>query len=314
MVKLDVSHYSGKYIDLNLVNKLDVTQIDLARAFITMGNKNWSTSLGMGFFRISEMISKVFAYTEIIDGNLIMKDVFSRLNSSEKTSISYYMGQGLTKLYAEKYLKVKWLCHLDDYAPMTGFYANGAAIPKISLGTSKKVASRPDYIGIEKANVVHILESKGRSSSYSKDVMQHAINQVSQVISYNGISPETRTACFFDISQKPIRGRIIDPDFDGRGIDFELDEVEVIKKYYSNIFESDLKYSERKIGEYTYKVALVCLPNVYFGFDTRILDLNFSSLLEKDLYSEIYLSEFNNVLRSLGTDGIIIFKDEITAI
>ncbi|MBE9527160.1 MAG: hypothetical protein IME94_09330 [Proteobacteria bacterium] len=315
MIELDVSNFSKPYDHLNGNKSQKVTPLDLARAMITIGHGSWYSAFNHNIFRVGELICKALAFSEIVNSNLVLTKGFHRLNQSEKATVSYYFGQGLTKLYSEKHLKVKYLFHVDDYISFINYHTKGSAKSKITIGNSSKNASRPDLIGFVKRNNSHILEAKGNSTGYQKNTMQHAINQVSQIISYNGVTPLTRTACFFDLSNTPIKGIIIDPENDDNGIILEFDEDAAMNKYYSFFIENYQRFTRTiNIGKYEYSVAAIGSPNINFGFDKRILELEKYKLLDNDLYpdgiDDLPLSDFENNEFSLGLDGVLLFNEQ----
>ncbi len=313
MINLEVSNYTGNYNYLNGQKHQDVSPIDLARALITVGQGSWWDVYDLGIFRIGELLCKALAFCKLDNGNLVMQDRFYNLNQSEMATVSYYFGQGLTKLYSERYFDIKWLFHVDDYVNQIQFHSNGIANSKIIVGNTKKNAKRPDLIGLEGASNSHIFEAKGNSGGYNTGIMQHAINQVSQINTYNGVSPLTRTACYYDLSNTPIKGYIIDPENDRKGINIELNEEDAIIKYYSFFRENIKKFTESyRIGNHTYRITPVGVPNIFFGFDERILDLTPSEILKNGLYPKNWLfeqrREYENIELSVGLDGIIIMN------
>lgn len=264
-----------------------------------------------GIFRIGELICKALAFSQVKSGGLKLHERFFDLNQSEKITVSYYLGQGLTKLYAEKLLGVKWLLHVDDYDHLIQYHKKGTASAKITVGTTKKVAERPDLVGIVSKNESHFFEAKGRSTGYDRNEMQHAINQVSQVKQYNGAIPKTAAACYFDLSSTPIKGYIIDPENDGFGIDFLLNEEEALYEYYSFFREGQSEFQDRfQYGNHTFYTTPVGVPNIHFGFDERLLKMSSADLLSNGLrYEELESNRQgdNQSTFSVGADGLILF-------
>lgn len=284
---------------------------DLARCLVTMGRRSWGNVFETGIFRIGELICKALAFSKMENGKLMLHHRFNNLNPSEKATVSYYFGQALTKRFAEENLGVKWLLHIDDYLHQMQLHPNGRAKPKKVVGWSYKNAARPDLIGIKRSNTAHILESKGHSTGYSTGVMQHAINQVSQVISYKNRSPETRTACYFSLSSTSINGIIIDPENDEKGIRIEFDEIYALTEFYRFFVEnSSLFDSDFQLSKYNFLTVPVGVPDIRFGFDERLLKLNPKELLDEELYpdyNDIRLANSNSHREfSLGLDGIVI--------
>lgn len=196
------------------------------------------------------------------------------------------------------------------------YVIKGTAKSKKVIHPTSKNAKSPDLYGLSGPNKIHVLESKGNSGGYSLEIMQHALNQVSQINKYNGVQPLTKTACYFDLSQNPIKGIIIDPDNDGTGVDIKINEEKVISDYYS-FFIKHAQYFRRRIrvGIHSYMTIPVGAPDLYFGFDTRILELSSNELLKNGLYNnkDIFMEPEEKVFTqrrrfetSIGTDGIIL--------
>ena len=287
MINLEISNYNSPFNSLNGQSTQDIKPFDLARAIVTVGKSSWTDVFNSGIYRIAELICKALAFTKLDHGNLTLHNRFHALNQSEKATVSYYFGQGLTKLYAEKHFNIKWLFHVDDYSSSIQFTTRGIANSKIIIGNTKRTAYRPDLIGIKQSNISHIFEAKGNSGGYDLGVMQHAINQVSQILTYNGLAPETRAACYFDLSGIPIKGIIIDPEGDENGIDIKFDEESAIQKYYSFFIENSQRFSNPiQYGGYEFLTTPVGVPSLFFGFDKRLLELKPSEILSKGLYNE----------------------------
>ncbi|WP_293313276.1 hypothetical protein [Pedobacter sp. UBA5917] len=148
--------------------------------------------------------------------------------------------------------------------------------------------------------------------------MQHAINQVSQILTYNGLAPETRAACYFDLSRTPIKGIIIDPEGDENGIDIKFDEESAIRKYYSFFIENSQQFSNNiRYGGYEFLTTPVGVPQLFFGFDKRLLELKPSEILSKGLYNDDGFFPTNDNLPfrevSLGLDGIILIDGTLNS-
>lgn len=313
MIDLQISNYPLPFNHLNGQTTQDIKPLDLARAILTVGQGSWTDVFNSGVFRMAELICMALAFSKIENGNLVLQDRFYNLNQSEKVTISYYFGQGFTKLYAEKHFKIKWLFHVDDYWSLININSTGIAPSKIIVGKSKKMAKRPDLIGIKQANVSHIFEAKGNSSGYDLGVMQHAINQVSQVRTYNGVAPQTLAACYFNLSCVPIRGIIIDPENYENGIDIYFNEESAVSQYYSFFIENKQFFNSNfEYGKYEFLTTPVGVPNIYFGFDKRLLSMKPSELLSNGLYNEdfIFQTKNNSELKevSLGLDGLILIN------
>jgi len=308
MINLNISNYNAPFSHLNGQTTQKVTPMDLARGMVTVGRGSWSDVSNLGIFRIGELICKALAFSKLEHGNLVLQSRFRYLDQSEKATVSYYFGQALTKLYAEEFLKLKWLLNVNQINGIN-YHIRGQANPKVNVGVTFKNAARPDLVGIEGFNKTHIFEAKGRSTGYNVNEMQHAIDQVSQIKNVNGAPPLTRSACYFDLSTTPINGIIIDPESDTNGIDFLFDEVSAISQYYLFFKENvDLFYTQANIFGYDFQLIPVGVPNIYFGFDKRILEISSKEFISYNFYDwAVDYEKHDNI--SLGLDGIILIDN-----
>jgi len=133
-------------------------------------------------------------------GNLATSPAFAGLVQSEKSTATYWLAMALTKLTAEKRLRVPWLCHLER------LLATGAA--ELTAGT----AERGDLAGKDSRNRWHVLEAKGRSYNVASTVIDEAKSQASRVTSVNGVKPSTTSSCIARFFTVPISIDLEDPD------------------------------------------------------------------------------------------------------
>ena len=233
---------------------------------------------------------------------LILRDKFKLLDDSEKRCDAYLLGQGLCKAFAEKQMGIPWLTH---YSRKT---IHVVISKKSKTGTDiESDKYRPDLIGIDRKGNCHVFEAKGYSSGYSKKEHKYALDQVSIIDSINGKVPETRVACFFDLSKK-FHGHIIDPIGDRNvGVDLHMDNP--FLNYYA-MFDDETFPNARKIrvNNDEYVVKYIC-DGWYYGVNIKV-----KMLLEQRNFDVRTLCEFlpNGIYDSehlsVGSDGIILFR------
>lgn len=318
MIKLDINGYSGNFVNLNGNNiDFNFNRLDVARAVITIGFRKYLPAIQhIGKFRFLEILNKTFAYLDFQNGNFFLNNLYRSLDASEKRVISYFYGQGFTKLYAERSLNCDFVDHISNHKTNIAFHTlNTISTPKIILDPKLKYEGllEPDLLGIDRNNNFHILEAKGSSSGFKLDVLQKAINQVSIINNVNGLQPITRTACFFDMSNIPIRGTIQDPP-GSKLIDIQMN-IEMFKiDYYSPILYYILFNEERTYRFTIDKVEfiLVRIPNE--AFENLYIGLHFH-IFEDIIYKKekVKIIDFEGVTfkseeileYSLGPDGIL---------
>lgn len=318
MIKADISHFSGKYSHLNSVSKnLNISLLDLAKSVVTVGHLNWNNTLSMGFYKIGELILKTLAHVETKNNFLQLTNLFWNLEKTEKMTVSYQLGMGLTKAVTEKLLNIPWLIHLGHYHGNVEYRRTGHNLSKLILYHSRNYFRKPDLIGFDSEALPHVFEAKGLSTQYDKGAIQDAIDQVSQVHSINGIRPETRVACCFNLSSHPITAQIVDPNEKLRkGIKFEINITEMFNNYYS-MFLFDDSWVETKIIQLfdrKFKIRAIGAPNIYIGIDNEIYNMvKESSFLNQypKWYknNKIFILEMqNNMNYSFGLDGILLMN------
>ena len=234
-------------------------------------------------------------------------------------ALSYHIGMGLAKACAEILLKIPWLQHISKNPNVIISYNNLNLPPKINLYNTNKNPKAPDLLGFDVTQQPHVFEAKGYSSGMNFSALQHAINQVSQVIAIGQRSPHTRVACFYDMSGIPIHGRIIDPnaeDSDNSGITIKIDSLKFIFEYYSQfiIDQSWMDARTIEIFDRVFRIRALGVPDIYFGIDTKIHD----SILDSKDPSEntkFFLKNYEQINNqigqtdiSVGLDGIILLE------
>lgn len=309
------SDFPREYLNLNNNKlKLDINKLKLMRCVMMAGSGNYSEFYGRGFYRLCHLATLVLANVESCENGVKLHDSFFELDQSEKVPVSYHLGTGLTKAFAEQHLNVPWLSHVSSFKDRIKW--NGQPVtPKISLYTSTKKAKEPDLVGYDSNGNPHILESKGYSTGFVGSILQHAINQVSQVSNVSGSNPRTRVACFHDLSKVPFYSRIVDPEFPGddEGCSINLTFKDVIKSYYQVFLDEGVRYSRHDIFEREYKLLDLSVDDLVLGVDLGLLKSIFDyDNLEEELHTfkehrqRVIKSEGIEGYIDIGTDGVLI--------
>lgn len=110
------------------------------RAALTVGKANFNHVVRYKRYSMFEIIFRVaIIYSNLVQGmvnSLSRSETYDALDPSEKSAISYFLGLAFAKLFADAYLNVPWLMHLDVYRDRLRPYS-------VSSG------SRPDLVGLD---------------------------------------------------------------------------------------------------------------------------------------------------------------------
>jgi hypothetical protein len=132
---------------------------DLIWAAITVGRGGWFDVIQHGKPSAYEILFracllKTALQTPVSPQRFMWTSVYRNLDPSEKGAISYFIGLTMCKMFAERFLDVPWLLHLDVYR---------AQLNPILL----RGRSRPDLVGQSVRGEWVVFESKGRTNGPS---------------------------------------------------------------------------------------------------------------------------------------------------
>lgn len=173
-----------------LSGDLQVTLAALQWAAMTVG----ATPVALGahprpFIEMSWRAAMVEASVEedASSGRWVMTDGYYRLDRSEKTAISYFLGMTQAKVMCEMLLGVPHLVHLDAILALQGQTTN---------------QSRPDLVGFDYASMTYSIavEAKGRTGKRTAKVTNDAKRQVMRLPTVVATTSNLRVAsvAFFD--------------------------------------------------------------------------------------------------------------------
>jgi hypothetical protein len=185
-IPYQATNFSGAFAPLN-TNNSDITVIwpQLVWAAITTG-KAAGDEYAYGIYSTLERLhraSMIRAYLMETPSNFIARTMpYQMSDPSEKTSISFYLGMTLAKLFAQVLFDVPRVLHLAVYAP------NYQIV--VAAGES-----RPDLIGLSNSGQWFVFEAKGRSNSFDGGALGTAKEQAQQIQTINNLAPTCSVAC-----------------------------------------------------------------------------------------------------------------------
>jgi hypothetical protein len=213
---------------------MDVTHAEISRAFLQVGFRTFkSATAKTSEYRIREIKNKSKAYVQRdAQGNLAMTQDFNDLESAEASTVSYYLGQSLTALFAERYLSCKWLFHVSKPGKSTINRHTKPMPLKRPIPNEHGIGNTPDLIGVAGTGQYHVLEAKCYRQFINR-IYNKALYQLSWVQLINGRQPLTRVVNYFIHNGHNVKGIIHDPnDETSEAIDISFSEPNMMSDYY----------------------------------------------------------------------------------
>lgn len=202
LIPYRATNFSGVFTQLNGNAQINVTWAQLVWAAITAG-KAAGDEYAYGIYSALERLhraSMMRAYLlEASSGRLLQTIPYGASDPSEKTSISFYLGMTLAKLFAEVLFDVPRMLHVAVYGQNY----------QIAAGQG---TSRPDLIGLSANGDWFVFEAKGRSNGFDGQALNTAKDQAEQIISIDNVAPLCRIASQSFFSTNGLRFRLDDPD------------------------------------------------------------------------------------------------------
>ena len=185
-IPYQATNFSGAFAQLNTNGaEITVTWPQLVWAAITAG-KAAGDEYAYGIYSALERLhraSMIRAYLMQTPSNFITRTMpYQMSDPSEKTSISFYLGMTLTKLFAEVLFDVPRVLHFAVYGQNYQVAASAGD-------------SRPDLIGLSNGGQWFVFEAKGRSNSFDAYALETAKGQAEQIQTINNLSPACSVGC-----------------------------------------------------------------------------------------------------------------------
>lgn len=146
-------------------------------------------------FELAWRVAMVWA--NLIPGpELRCSAAYQRLDPSEKSAVSFFLGQVQSKLFAHRLFGVDIFVHLDRVLELLG---------------QQRAKTRPDFIGIDATgNLALAVEAKGRSHGWTQQVVAAAKNQARALPGVVGAA-STSYAHIAYFASGEWRARLVDP-------------------------------------------------------------------------------------------------------
>jgi len=285
-------------------NRINFSPQELFWSAITVGRANVIDVISNGIHSEYEILyraSIVAANIAQNGNNLIRSSAYQSLDPSEKSAVSYFLGLTFCKLLSHRLLNVPWLLHIDVYR--AHFRATGQAF---RFGSSRL---RPDMVGLDTRRRWVVMESKGRTNSFSPDLLVHGKNQTRNLRQIGGNYPNLRVAAVTHFTNNLLTVDWEDPKgVNDDSFDLETSLEDYLFYYYKLVVNILSNNETTQVNGYT--VYTFQNVNLTIGLETTIFNAYRNRSLEtvqrQQIIPSVKFQEFPEQDFYAGADGIIV--------
>lgn len=185
--------------------------------------------------------------------------LYTGLDPTEKSGVSYFMGMVAARVLAARLLDTPWLFHLSMIKTLGG-------------SASLKGNSQPDLIGLRRNRDWVVAEAKGRTWGFSASAMAAAKLQTRQLRSINGQFPALRVAVQASFNPN-LEWDIEDPEeFDEDAPDVQFNVEGALEMYYSATTAAVAGGQGRRIRQREFLVRELPEIGVSVAIDRNVRD------------------------------------------
>jgi hypothetical protein len=307
-----ISGYKNTYAHLNGAIQTRISKFQIALGFLSIGKTHWKEyvkSPGKTFWDFMNYWSGLERFL-IQNPRLRINEDYINLDRTEKTSKSYLIGMGISKIVAGRVLKVPYLQHVD------GLVKQG--VITLTSGTNE----RGDLVGLDQNMDWHVMEAKGRTNQPSKGDRTKAKTQAEKIATINGIEPKTKSYCITHINEDTSEIFLTDPnDTPIKKVELSINKNDFIKVYYDKLFKDfyelkqDVTLRLITYPEIDFSLFRIQETNFYIGLENKILqslrlgNTDFIETLQSQNELFYRLSNLDIYNLSIGIDRILLFQD-----
>lgn len=235
---------------------------EIVWAAMLMGKAGVAFLLAHGWHSVSDLVVRshtIYANLRENSSYLERSSLYTSLDPTEKSGVSYFMGMVAAKVLGARLLGTPWLFHVSMIKALGGAVA-------------LKGNSQPDLIGLRQNRDWVVAEAKGRSWGYSASAMTTAKLQTRQLRKINGQFPALRVAVQASFSPK-LEWAIEDPEeFDEDAVDLQFNLEGALEMYYSAPNAAVGSGQSRLLGRRNFLVRELPEIGVTVGIDREVRD------------------------------------------
>ncbi len=307
-----IDGYLNSYQHLNGTHPFRISKTDIARGLLSIGKTHWLQHVKRPDRVILDFVHNWTGLQSYLREfpRLHITQRYLDLDGTEKMAKSYQIGMGVAKIVAERKLGIPYLQHVDSLV-RTG-------IVTLTTGTNE----RGDLVGLDRTNLWHVLEAKGRTSKPTNEDKRKAKSQAERITAINGIAPATKSYCITSLSSHGTEILLSDPDeLPALPSQLEIDRDNFIKFYYDKVFRSF--YNQDPVNtvvfdRYEIRFQLFDLENSsyflglpdYFLKDLASGKTNFLERTDegRQVFDQFPFLGFSGL--SIGSDGIMLMRKD----
>jgi hypothetical protein len=207
------------------------TFAEIAWAAATVGHTPFSAPIPLSDlgFEMTWRIAMVRA--NLTPGHDLRRSAaYNRLDPSEKSAVSFFLGQVQAKLFAQRIFAVGVFVHLDRVLELRG---------------APRARTRPDFIGYDASGALALaVEAKGRSRGWTQELVTGAKQQARSLPSIIGAAP-VRYAHIAYFDSDEWCARLDDPPR-ARGAERDLAAEDVGQAYYLTLARAFISLKEQE--------------------------------------------------------------------
>lgn len=227
-----------------------------------MGKPGVAFLLAHGWHSLSDLVVRshtIYANLRESSPFLEQSSLYTGLDPTEKSGVSYFMGMVAAKVLGARLLDTPWLFHVSMIKVLGG-------------AVSLKGNSQPDLIGLRRNREWVVAEAKGRTWGFSASAMAAAKLQTRQLRNINGQLPALRVAVQASFSPN-LEWAIEDPeDFDEDAPDLQFNLEGALEMYYSAPTAAVVGGQSRRIRQREFLVRELPEVGVTIGIDRNVRD------------------------------------------
>lgn len=235
---------------------------EIVWAAMTMGKPGVAFLLAHGWHSVSDLVVRshtIYANLRESSSYLERSSLYTGLDPTEKSGVSYFMGMVAAKVLGARLLDTPWLFHVS-------------MIRALGSAVTLKGNSQPDLIGLRRNREWVVAEAKGRTWGYSASAIAAAKLQTRQLRNINGQFPTLRVAVQAFFSRK-LEWAIEDPEeFEEDAPDLQFNLEGALEMYYSAPAAAAAGGQSRRLRQRDFLVRELPEIGVTIGIDRNVRD------------------------------------------